>query len=96
MSSSCSSSFSIGSHDGRTVSAGVAAASGDGGVTKSSLSRAELRVTFLFFLKDDVVNVSCLCSSGTTRGREREGPEEMGGVCHGGPVVSLLVDSWSF
>ena len=52
------------SHDGRAESAG--AGTGDGGLTKS-LSRAGLREpTFLFFA-DDVMTVSCLCSSGTTR-----------------------------
>lgn len=56
-----SSSSSADSHDGRTESAG-----GDGELAES-LSRAELRDTFLFF-RDDVVTVSCVCSSGTTTG----------------------------
>ena len=60
-----SSSSSLDSHDGRTESVG--AASGDGG-SATSLSRAGLRETFLFF-RDDVVTVSCLCSSGTTARR---------------------------
>lgn len=84
-----SSSSSLDSHDGRTDSAGAA---GGDGVLAESLSRAELRDTFLFF-RDDVMTVSCLCSSGTTAGWGWTEAERGGGVFHGFGVLSSVLSS---